>query len=655
MRSKRRERWRGRMLAVAVVAALGLSFGSGPARAQFDLLGLLGLRGEETPEPSLEALPYEVDIVYVGEDPDLEAAFETASNLIRLRGEPPPDAETLARRAQADLVPFIDALWGAGYYNARVTIEVAGVPLTLRGENLQAAAAAARPFRGTALVPIRIVVETGPQFTIRALRLIGPDGAPLAVPEDAFPLGPGDPATSASILGAQANLVDYYRAQSRPFAEVVDVDPVVDHPSAAMDLTVRVEPGPVAGIGPIAVSGAPNIREPVIRSFIYTEPGDPYSPRALADIRRAIQRIEAVSAVRVNEADALDAAGNLPLEVVVSERLPRVFGVAARWSTTEGPEASISWTHRNLFGGAERLRLEASVFYLARDGGRPDLRRQWTDELGGRASVSFLKPALWGTRNDFVFDAAIARTRTDGYTADFGNVVAGIRHRFSDRFNVQAGIEYERGTARDVLGRIDYQLVGFPLALELDTTLDRLDPREGFRLRAGVTPFVSALGSDPGFTLARADASAYFPLDARQRFVLAGRLGIGSIVGAELTEIPPNRRFFAGGGGSVRGYEFRSLGPRVAGQPIGGRSLIEGSLEARLRVTDTIGIVPFVDAGMAFAQSYPSFDETVRWAAGLGLRYHTPIGPLRLDVAFPLNPGRGDNRYAIYIGIGQAF
>lgn len=655
MRSKQNARRGGALVTAALVVSFGLLYGAGPARAQFDILGLLGLRADAPPEPTLEALPYEVEISYVGEDPDLDAAFETASNLIRLQGEPPPDAETLARRAQADLVPFIDALWGAGYYNARVTIEVAGVPLTLRGLNLQAAAAAARPFRGSALVPIRIIVESGPQFTIRALRLLGPEGAPLDLPEDAFPLAPGDPATSALILGAQASLVDHFRAASRPFVEIAQVDPVVDHRAAAMDLAVRVEPGPVAGIGPIAISGAPNIREPVIRSFIYTEPGDPYSPRALADMRRAIQRIEAISAVRVNQADFLDEQGNLPLEVVVTERLPRVFGVAGRWSTTDGPEASIYWGHRNLFGGAERLRLEGSVFYLDRAGGRPDLDRDWTDVLGGRASLSFMKPALWGTRNDFVFDAIVARERTDGYTADYGNVVAGIRHRFSDRFNVQAGIEYERGNARDVLSRQDYQLVGFPLALELDATLDRLDPREGYRLRAGLTPFVSALGSDPGFTFARADASAYIPLDARQRFVLAGRFGIGSIVGAELTEIPPNRRFFAGGGGSVRGYEFRSLGPKIAGQPIGGRSLIEGALEARLRVTDTIGIVPFVDAGMAFEQSYPSFDETVRWAAGLGVRYHTPIGPLRLDVAFPLNPGPGDNRYAIYIGIGQAF
>jgi translocation and assembly module TamA len=130
---------------------------------------------------------------------------------------------------------------------------------------------------------------------------------------------------------------------------------------------------------------------------------------------------------------------------------------------------------------------------------------------------------------------------------------------------------------------------------------------------------------------------------------------LGSIVGAELDEIPANRRFYAGGGGSVRGYRYRTLGPTFLGEPIGGRSLLEASLEARIKITNTIGIVPFVDAGTAFESSFPDFDEDIRVAAGLGLRYYTSIGPIRLDVAIPVNPGPGDPSYAIYVGIGQAF
>ncbi|WP_372426319.1 autotransporter assembly complex protein TamA [Salinarimonas chemoclinalis] len=637
------------------LVALGLTLPAPPARAQFDFFGLFGGGDEEPPAPSAEALPYDLDIVVEGEV-DIEDAFETISTLYRLRGDPPPDAEALVRRAQSDLVPFIDALWGLGYYNARVRIDVAGVPLTIRGENAAAAAAAARGFRGGALVPVRVTVEPGEVFRVRALRVLGPDGGPLALPEGVYALEPGDEAASAAILAAQANIVDYYRAASRPLAAIAGIDPVVVHPERALDLTIRVEPGPVAGIGPIAVGGNEDVPESVIRSFIYTEPGDPYSPDALAAIRRSIGRIEAISSVRVNEANALDQNGDLPLEVVVSERLKRLFGVSASYSTSDGPAASIYWAHRNLFGGAERLRLEATALYLTQTGARAQRNAdEWWDDVGGKVSASFIKPALWGTRNDFLADAFVSRDRTAGYTAELVNVTAGIRHRFGDGFNVQAGIEYETGRGTDVLGKYDYTLVGLLLSAELDGSDSRLGPREGYRLRAGVTPYLEAFGSTTAFTYARADGSVYLPLDARKRFVVAARVGLGSIAGAELNEVPANRRFYAGGGGSVRGYAYRSLGPRIGREPIGGRSLFEASLEARLRVTNTIGIVPFVDAGSAFRESYPSFDEELRFAAGIGVRYHTAIGPLRADIAFPLNPGKGDDAFGLYLGIGQAF
>jgi translocation and assembly module TamA len=270
--------------------------------------------------------------------------------------------------------------------------------------------------------------------------------------------------------------------------------------------------------------------------------------------------------------------------------------------------------------------------------------------------MSFLKPALWGTRTDLLLDAAVAREVTEGYTSRSVGATVALRHRFSDRFSVQGGLEAETGQTSDVLGRVDYTLVGVPLSVTYDSTDNLLDPTRGVRTTASVAAYPRLLGSDPGIVVARGQASTYLALDEDARYVLAGRLGVGSIVGADLEDIPANRRFFAGGGGSVRGFAYKSLGPRDAfGDPFGGRSLIEGSIEARIKVTDTIGIVPFVDAGTAFASSFPDGDERVRVAAGIGLRYHTGIGPIRVDVAFPLNRERGDSTAALYLGLGQAF
>jgi len=231
----------------------------------------------------------------------------------------------------------------------------------------------------------------------------------------------------------------------------------------------------------------------------------------------------------------------------------------------------------------------------------------------------------------------------------------GIRHRFNDTFFAQAGLKFDTGTSTYPLGSINYTLIGVPLSISYDSTDKPLDASTGVKFVGSVTPYPKFLGSTVGITVFKAAASTYLSLDEDARYILAARAGFGSVVGAPLDEIPPNYRFYAGGGGSVRGYEFQSLSPRYYRIPVGGRSLLDGSIEARIKVTDTIGIVPFFDAGMAFEDSIPNFKPRIQTAAGLGLRYYTSIGPIRLDVATPIDRRPGDRPVSLYISIGQAF
>jgi translocation and assembly module TamA len=199
-------------------------------------------------------------------------------------------------------------------------------------------------------------------------------------------------------------------------------------------------------------------------------------------------------------------------------------------------------------------------------------------------------------------------------------------------------------------------LYGIPASVTYDSTDRPLDPTKGIRATASVAAYPEFFGSTVNIVESKAQASTYYALDDEGRFVLAGRVGLGSVLGAELSQIPSTHRFYAGGGGSVRGYRYRSLSPLgPTGEVIGGRSLFEASVETRIKVTDTIGLVPFFDMGGAFQSSYPDFREQLRYAAGLGLRYYTAVGPIRVDVATPLNPRDGDKGWALYIGIGQAF
>ncbi len=658
-----------------VAALLLLGTIAVPAQAQWP--DPFGLWSERPPPARPDALPYVVTIFGSEIDPGLVSAVRDASLLQQTRDDPPRDGAELARRIEADLPRLVDALWAQGYYAATVTVRVGDAEATLGQPNGTGIAQAAERNRNRSVAPVTIVLAPGPVY-----RLTRPDVveavsrrpfAPEVVTPRVLGLQGGEPAATSAVLAAAARLSDRFRERGHPFVRVSRRAPVIDHPSRTVDLGFIVDPGPVADLGPIAITGTRDVDPAVVRSFIYAEPGQPYSPEAIAAIRRSVSRIEAIGAVRVREGETLDAQGRLPLDVEVTERLPRLIGASARYSTRDGPAARAYWVHRNLFGGAERLRLEANLFYtvLDRDGrDRRGRQFEWKD-LGGRVAASFLKPALGGTRFDLLADASLQRERTEGYDADTGLATLAIRRRFTDAASLQLGVEGEVGRierappprvllppgAVDPFGsRFSYGLLGLPLSFTYDSTDRPLDPTTGVRIQGSATPFLGFGDAARFFGIGRLQASAYWALDAEARIILAARVGLGTILGAAASEIPATRLFFAGGGGSVRGFDYRSLGPRDPfGRPVGGRSLVEGSVEARIRITDTIGLVPFVDVGQAFAGPLPSRSEPLRIGAGLGLRYYTPIGPIRLDLAMPVDRRRGESPYALYVSIGQAF
>jgi translocation and assembly module TamA len=646
-------------LILTVLIALPLVTADVRAARAFDLFGLFGSE-PEPPPPSLSALPYTVRIVGT-DDTDVLRALQDTSTLYRLRQEPPPDGEGLLRRAEADLAKLADVLSGYGYYQGTVAVRIDGTPAT--GE-AAAAVGASEAWRNRGLVPVRIAVDLGPLYQLRGIMVRDPAGR--AFPEDVLPgritrVDADVPARSATVLAREARIVDHFRAQGHPFAKAIRRDPVVDDTAHVMDVTFTIDPGPIAHLGPVSVSGAPGIDPATIRSFIYAEPGDPYSPQAVAAIRRSVARIEGIGGVRVREGTALDADGNLPLFVDVSERERNLVGVSARYSTVDGPGVRAYYANRNLFGGGETFRLDADIYYLGLGNDPFATQRKiagiGTNGLGGRLSATYVQPALWGSRNDLLANAFVTREVQQSYLVDGGGASAAIRHRFSDTFSAQVGLDAQVGRSKDALGTVHYRLIGVPASVTYDSTDNLLDPTRGVRAIASLAVYPGAVSS-PGIVVAKAQGSTYYALDEEARYILAGRVGFGSVSGAPLGDIPDNFRFFAGGGGSVRGYPYRTLGPiGPYNLPIGGRSLLEASLEARIKVTDTIGVVPFFDAGTAFASAVPDFDEKIRKSVGIGLRYYTGIGPIRADLAFPLDPYKGGHvRPAVlYLSLGQAF
>ncbi len=649
---------------LVVALAVGLVVCSDWIGAQaFDFFGLWG--SDETPPPISQAnIPYIVTVEVAGDDSAVKTAVRDASSLVRLRKDAPSDGEALARRAQSDFAPVIDALWGAGFYNAAVTISIDAATLAITSNDVAAFARAAEAYRNRAPAPVVIKVDPGPKFKLRSIHVLDAAGVEFSeaeLPRRINGLKPGDPAVASDIRAAETRIIDYFRKQGRPLAKVQSVAPVVDHAQEVMDVTLTVNPGVVAPFGEATIHGPQTFDPAIVQSFLYIRPGDPYTPAAIADARNSIRQIPAVGGVRITEGTALDAYGRLPYQVDVEDRMPYAIGASASYSTTNGPEGQVYWEDRNVFGGAERLRLQADVFYappwyIASQ----SLGSFSPDDIGGRLSASFLKPALWGTTNDLLIDALGERVSTSGagfigYQVEDEDVTAALRHRFDQNFWIQAGIEVQTGAATDALGKVDYTLVGVPVSANFDTTDSKLDPTRGVRLNVSAVGFGAFLGSSLDLVQAKGRASAYYSLDPDSRFVLAGRVAVGAMGGPELDEIPANWRFYAGGGGSVRGYAYDQLGPTFLGAVVGGRSLFEASAELRVKLTDTIGLVPFFDAGNAFASSFPNFSEPLYAAAGLGLRYYTAVGPIRLDVAFPFARRAGNGPVAVYVSIGQAF
>ena len=662
---------RARVRPSLVALALGLCAAVAvPQSADaFSFFGLFG--GDDDPKPSPTTLPYKVEFEVKGDD-GVESSLEDASALYKLRETPPPDGESLVQRVAADFAPLIDALWGEGYYNARVSIDVAGVPLEIGRDREGAAARAANGFRNRDSVPIKVTAETGPRFKLRNITVLDSDTrrpfAAEALPTRILKLAPGDPARSADLRAADARLIDHFRNQSYPLAKAPLPQPVVDHAAESMDVTYMVDPGPVAGIAEPSITGPKTFDQSIVRSFIYLEAGEPYTPKKIEDTRKSIASIPAAGSVRIREADHLDAAGNLPIFIDVTDRAPNLVGFSAGYSTLDGPTGRLYYENRNLFGGAERLRLEGAAFLAPRNNGTRirDIGDFMFSDIGARFTVSFLKPALNGTRWDFLFDGLIERNRTGG--GRFGGYTAALRYRVNEEFSASFGLKYDRGQTSDVVSNVDYQLVGIPLSVRYDNTDKPLDPSRGVRVTSTLTPYPDALGSSVGFTRATVKASAYYALDEDARYILAARASFGSLFGGaeSLLSVPSNYRFYAGGSDSVRGYRFQSIGPSGPfGFTIGGRSQFDATIEARIKVTDNIGVAPFIDVGGAYRDAVPSLNRVIgrtdheqgdtRASAGAGLLYYTAIGPIRLDVAAPLNARRGDRPLALYVSIGQSF
>lgn len=602
----------------------------------FKIFGMKFFEGDEDEAQVIDPVNYTLTFDPGTDDKELKEALENSSQLVQGQEKPVSGDLGLAIRARDDRDRLLAALYEKARYGGTVAIQI-------NGQNLDSLPPDPS-FPNGQPVPVTVTVKPGPVFTLGSVKFDG-DAAGLN-PAD-YDLVPGARADSTLIIRAGEKVVNDLREQGRPFAKLTERSVVADHADSTVDVVISAEGGPVAPVGEVSVSGTKTVDPGFVRDFSRLNEGRPYSPE---DIRRASERLRQLgvfSSVTIKEAGTLSPDGSIPMKIEVSEGKHRFFGFGAQVSTTDGLGLSGYWGHRNLFGRAESLRIEGSIDRIG--------ETQELDKLDYSAGILFAKPGAFGPTSTFTASLKANIQDPDAYRAKILTGAAGATFELSPTDTVSGGGELSWADVDDAFGSNSYLTAAVPLEYVRDTRDDKLNATEGYRALINAKPSYEIKGQT-FFSSFEATASGYHALGDEKRFVLAGKIGAGVLVGGDgLADIPANRRFYLGGGGSVRGYSYQEISPRNASNDLtGGRSYVNASVEARIAITDTIGIVPFIDAGTVSASTTPDFSD-IRAGAGIGLRYQTPFGPIRLDVAMPLNKYPGGTTYGIYAGIGQSF
>lgn len=578
---------------------------------------------------SLEVLDFNV----AGGDDDLRRSLRGASLLVAAQNEGTTQAQDLFGAAQAEYGRLIGALYAQGHYSPVINIRIDG----------REAAGIAALDAPVTISRIEVAVDPGPVFRFSRAE-IAPLAPGTALPEE---FAAGKRARSTLVQESVGVAVGAWRNVGNAKAAVSGQQIVADHPREQLSAQVALQPGPKLRFGPLAVAGQDRMSERRIRKIAGLPEGEVFSPEELNRSAERLRRTGVFSSVTMTEAEGVTAPDLLGITATVVEQKPRRYSLGAELASFEGLRLSGSWLHRNLLGGAERLTVSGMVDNIGAQNSGVDYT------LG----VTLDRPATLTADTTLSFHVDVSRLDEDGYLADGGAIGATFSHIFSNELSASLGLEYAYSEVEDVSGDYVFRQLAVPLGVLWDTRDDKLDAGGGFFVDAKATPFLGFGTTDSGAQL-KLDGRAYRSFGTERRITLAGRMQAGTVLGTSLLSTPREYLFYSGGGGTVRGQPYQSLGIPLdkSANPdlVGGMAFVGLSAEVRAMVTDTIGVVGFVDAGSVGALDF--FDSLGGWhaGAGLGLRYDTGFGPIRLDVAAPVGGSTGDG-VQIYVGIGQSF
>ncbi|MGQ0564100.1 MAG: autotransporter assembly complex protein TamA [Gemmobacter sp.] len=565
-----------------------------------------------------------------GTDDDLVQTLRDASAIRAAEAEGTTEAQDIFAAARAEYGRLLGALYASGHYSGVISVRIDGRE-----------AADIAPLNAPAAISrVEVRVDPGPAFTFGAARI-----APVAPGTD-LPGGyrAGDPALSGKVTAAAQAGVDGWRAVGHAKAAVTSQDIVADHARRTLAADLGLNPGPRLRFGPLTVVGHERMRLRRIVKIAGLPQGRVFDPRELDRVATRLRRTGVFRSVTLTEDDRITPPDLLGITATVVEEKLRRYTFGGELSSLDGVTLRAAWLHRNLLGGGERLRISGEIAQIGAQTSGADYA------LG----VTLDRPATLGPDVAATARLDIAHLAEEDYTSDKASAGIGFTWYRSERLTARIGLQYTFEDVEDASGDYRFRNLSLPLGVLWDDRDKPLDARRGTYLDAEVKPFLGFGTTGSGLRV-RADGRAYRSLGERDRVTFAGRLQVGAVLGPDLLETPRADLFYSGGGGSVRGQPYQSLGVQLTDDlKIGGQAFLAASVEARVRVSRRIGVVGFIDWGHVGALDF--FDDAgdSHAGAGLGLRYDTGFGPIRLDVAAPVSGDTGKGAQ-VYIGIGQAF
>lgn len=556
-------------------------------------------------------------------DSDVKASLQESSKLVRLEKTAPISWMALRQRARDDEEQILKVLRAFGYYDATVKT-------TVHQKQNQ----------------VEVEVTQGPAYSLTdySVSFIEQQEQPQRPSNRRLGIKLKQTAVAQTIIDADEKLIDELSYVGFPFAQILHRQDQIDYKNKVVKTIVYVDQGAKAKFGPIEWKGINKIKVSYPKNRITWERGDLFDRSKIDKVRRALVESRVYKGVTISFPSQVDKNGELPITITLQEAKFKTIEVGLGYNVDDNFKGKLAWEHRNVSGRADSFEV--------------DITRS-KQELGG--GIQYRLPDVFSKQNTFIVSAEVEEEKPDAYDSLRGGVLVSLERSFGNGYQVSGGLSLEAGRSDRDGVRTYYQTYGVPLSFSVKRVANPLDPTFGFKTSIEVHPQAGHISDKDYFVVTKLNQSFYLPLDKPRKMVMAVWGKVNFLMSGSRASIPNSKLLYAGGAGSVRGYRHQRLGPvDINGTAIGGRSSVQGGIEARLRVHEKVSIVPFYEGGNVREESTPNFKKDFLWGYGIGARYHLDFAPIRVDFAFPqkvrrINGKKVDSKVNFYFSIGQAF